>query len=148
MSSLRERNVSVVVKYFEGCNTGNLDDLLSTLDPDVTHYFLPGQFKPIRGAQHLAKYWRKFKSVLSPNWKIDHIIAQDNEVVSEWSCLWTPEATKLRLMMRGSEWYVMRDGRISEVRAYFAYSDRLNTELTGFPYGDRGYLAGATSGGA
>lgn len=140
MSSVQEHNISVVLKYFDGCNTGNLEDLLSTLDPDVTHYFLPEQFKPIRSAQHLAKYWRKFKILLNPIWKIDHIIAQDNEVVSEWSCLWTPEGTDLRLMMRGSEWYVMRDGRIAEVRAYLGYSDKTNTELTGFSYPDRGYL--------
>ena len=46
-------------------------------------------------------------------------------------------------MMRGTEWYVMRHGRIAEVRAYFAYSDKQNTELTSFPYGDRGYLGDA-----
>jgi ketosteroid isomerase-like protein len=141
MSSVEARNISVVLKYFDGCNSGDLDDLLSTLDPEVTHYFLPQQFKPIRGAQHLAKYWRKFKVLLSPTWKIDHIIGQGDEVVSEWSCVWTPEGTDLRRMMRGSEWYVMRDGRIAEVRAYFAYSDKSDTELTGFPYGSRGYLA-------
>ena len=140
MSSVEERNIAVVLEYFDGCNSGELDDLLGTLDPDVVHYFLPQQFKSIRGAQHLAKYWRKFKVLLDPTWKIDHIIAQGNEVVSEWSCLWTPERTDLRLMMRGSEWYVMRDGRISEVRAYFGYSEKSNTELTGFPYGARGYL--------
>ena len=141
MTSLEDRNVAVVLKYFDGCNTGDLADLLATLDPDVTHYFLPQQFKPIRGAQHLAKYWRKFKVLLDPAWKIDHTLAQKDEVVSEWSCLWTPEGTSKRLMMRGSEWYRMRDGRIAEVRAYFGYSAEANTELTGFPYGSRGYLA-------
>jgi len=142
MSSLEEHNMTVVLKYFEGgCNSGNLDELLSTLDPDVIHYFLPDQFKPIRGAEHLARYWRKFRNLLNPVWKIDHIIAIGNEVVSEWSCSWIPEGTDTRLMMRGSEWYVMREGRIAEVRAYFAYSDKSNTELTGFPYGSRGYLA-------
>ncbi len=141
MPSIESRNISVVLKYFDGCNTGEIDDLLSTLDPEVIHYFLPQQFKPIRGAQHLAKYWRKFKVLLNPIWKIDHIIAQDNEVVSEWSCLWTPEGTSLRLMMRGSEWYVMREDRILEVRAYFGYSDQSDTALTGFPYGSRDYLA-------
>jgi len=56
MSSIEASNVSVVLKYFEGgCNSGDLDELLSTLDPDVIHYFLPPQFKPIRGALHLAK---------------------------------------------------------------------------------------------
>jgi ketosteroid isomerase-like protein len=141
MSPEHDKNIAIVLKYFDGCNTGNLEDLLSTLDPDVTHYFLPSQFKAIRTAQHLANYWRKFKNLLNPVWKIDHIIAQGNEVVSEWSCAWTPEGTDLRLIMRGSEWYVMRDGLILEVRAYFGYSDKTNIELSGFPYPDRGYLA-------
>lgn len=140
MSSEHDKNIAVVLKYFDGCNTGNLEDLRSTLDPDVTHYFLPNQFKEIRTAEHLARYWRKFKNLLNPVWKIDHIIAQGNEVVSEWSCVWTPEGTDLRLIMRGSEWYVMRDGFILEVRAYFGYSDKTNIELAGFPYPDRGYL--------
>ena len=113
MSPIEARNISVVLKYFDGCNSGDINDLLSTLDPDVIHYFLPEQFKPIRGAEHLAKYWRKFKVLLNPTWKIDHIIAQDNEVVSEWSCLWTPQGTSRRVIMRGTEWYVMHEGRIT-----------------------------------
>ena len=141
MSPIEARNISVVLKYFDGCNSGEVNDLLSTLHPEVVHYFLPQQFKPIRGAEHLAKYWRKFKLLLNPTWRIDHILAQDHEVVSEWSCLWTPEGTNLRRMMRGSEWYVMRDETISEVRAYFGYSDQSDTVLTGFPYDSRGYLA-------
>lgn len=141
MSSLEERNIAIVLKYFDACNSGHLDDLLSTLDSEVVHYFLPPQFKPIQGALHLAKYWRKFKTRLNPTWKIDHIIAQGNEVVSEWSCQWTPEGTGSRLMMRGCEWYLLREERIAEVRAYFGYSDQSHTELTGFPYGSRGYLA-------
>ena len=60
--------------------------------------------------------------------------------MSEWSCQWTPEGTDKRLMMRGTEWYVMRSGRIVEVRAYFAYSANASTELSGFPYLDRQYL--------
>ena len=143
MPSVSEQNTSVVLQYFDGCNTGELKDLLGTLDQDVVHYFLPERFKPIQGAEHLAKYWRKFKLILNPLWKIDHIIAQHDEVVSEWSCLWTPEGTNLRLMMRGTEWYVMRNGRIAEVRAYFAYNEKLNTGLTAFPYGNRGYLGDA-----
>jgi hypothetical protein len=35
----------------------------------------------------------------------------------------------------------MRERRIAEVLAYFAYSDKANTELAGFPYGARVYLA-------
>ncbi len=140
MTDVESRNVAVVLKYFEGCNTGNIEELLSTLDPEVVHYFLPQQFKTIRGADHLARYWRKFKLLLDPTWKIDHTIAQGSEVVSEWSCLWTPEGTSIRLMMRGSEWYEVRNEKILEVRAYYGFSSESNIELSDFPYLERGYL--------
>jgi ketosteroid isomerase-like protein len=140
MTATEAKNIEVVRKYFDGCNSGDLDVLLSTVTQDVVHYFLPSRFPPIIGAEHLARYWRKYKNALDPVWSIDHIIAQGDEVVSEWSCIWTPKETQRRLMMRGSEWYIMRDLRIAEVRAYLIYNDTGNTELTGFPYGERGYL--------
>ncbi len=140
MTEAEARNVSVVRKYFDGCNSGELDVLLSTLTQDVVHYFLDPKFPPIRGAEHLAKYWRKYKAVLDPIWSIDRIVAQDHEVVSEWSCIWTPKQTQRRILTRGSEWYVMRDARIAEVRAYFVADDTAATELVGFPYGERSYL--------
>ena len=141
MTPHESNNVSVVLKYFDACNSGDVDALLSTLDPDVVHYFLPARFPPIRGAEHLAKHWRKFKHLLNPVWRIDRIMGQGDEVVSEWSCLWTPQSTSRRLMMRGTEWYVVRGGRIAEVRAYFLHDDEADAELTGFPYSDRDYLS-------
>ena len=140
MTPHESSNVSVVLKYFDGCNSGDLEVLLSTLDPHVVHYFLPTRFPPILGAEHLAKYWRKFKNLLNPVWRIDHIMGRDDEVVSEWSCRWTPQGTSRRVMMRGTEWYVMREGRIAEVRAYFLYDDSADAQLTDFPYEERDYL--------
>jgi ketosteroid isomerase-like protein len=140
-SFLEASNIAVVRRYFDGCSTGDLEVLLSTLAPDVVHYFLPHQFAPIRGAEHLARHWRKFKQVRDPIWAIDQIIAQDNQVVSEWSCIWTPKDTSERIMMRGSEWYVLRDGFISEIRAYLLHDDTKDTELTQFPYRERSYLS-------
>jgi hypothetical protein len=87
-----------------------------------------------------AKYWRAYKLALNPVWSVDHLLARDDEVVSEWSCIWTPRRTDKRLMLRGSEWYVMRDGKIAEIRAYFMSADDAHCELAGFPYGERGYL--------
>ena len=43
-------------------------------------------------------------------------------------------------VMRGSELYVTRESVIAEIRAYFLHDDLRDTELTGFPYPDRGYL--------
>jgi hypothetical protein len=43
-------------------------------------------------------------------------------------------------MARGTEWYVVRVGRIAEVRAYFIADSTANAELATFPYAQRGYL--------
>lgn len=143
MTDIETRNIAVVHKYFDACNTGNLDELLATLTADVRHYFLPASVPPIVGAEHLARYWRKYKRALDPIWSIDHIVASGDEVVSEWSCVWTPSGSGRRLMLRGSEWYVMREARIAEIRAYFIYDASANVELASFPYAARGYLRAA-----
>jgi ketosteroid isomerase-like protein len=140
VNATEAKNIEVVRKYFAGCQTGDLDALVSTLAPDVVHYFLPSRFAPIKGAEQLAKYWCKYKLGLNPVWSIDHIVARDDEVVSEWSCIWTPRKTNRRLILRGSEWYVMRGGKIAEIRAYFMSADDASCELAGFPYKERGYL--------
>jgi len=139
MTPAEAKHIEVVRRYFDGCNSGDLEVLLSTLAPDVVHYFLPSSRHSVRGAETLAKYFQKSQNVLNQVWSIDHIIAQGDEVVSEFSSIWTPRKTQKRIITRGSEWYVMRGARIAEVRAYFISDDSGNTELTGFPYAERGY---------
>jgi ketosteroid isomerase-like protein len=114
------RNIQAVRTYFDGCNSGDIALLMSTLAPEVIHYFLPSSHPPITGAEALAQYWRWWKENLDPLWAVDHVIARGDEVVSEWS--------------------VMRDSRIVEVRAYFMASSKHSIQLPTFPYGDRGYL--------
>jgi len=140
MTDAESQNLSVVRRYFDGCNSGDLDTLLSTMTAGVRHYFLPASFPPITGADHLARYWRKYKQVLDPRWSIDRLVADGDAVVSEWSCLWTPPGTGKRVMSRGTEWYAMRDGKIDEIRAYFIADPAADTELAGFAYEQRGYL--------
>jgi hypothetical protein len=95
-----QHNVDVVLRSFGGCNTGELDDLLPTLAEDVIHYFLPESFPTIRGAEHLARFWRKYKRTLDPIWRIDRIIGAGDLVVSEWSCPWRPSVTSPWVMSR------------------------------------------------
>lgn len=135
-----EPNIAIVLKYFDCCNTGNIEEMKSTLEDDVVHYFLPDVHAPIRGAEHLSKYWGKFRQIYHPTWKIDHAIASGDEVVSEWSCAHTLPYSGKRMMFRGTEWYVLKNHRIAEVRAYYQYDEGSDCQLNGFPYTDRGYL--------
>ena len=135
-----EAHVQIVLRYFDGCNTGDVEQLKLTLADNVVHYFLPEVHHPVRGAEHLANYWRKFKQVYHPTWKIDHTIASGDEVVSEWSCAYTLPSTGRRMMFRGTEWYVITSQRIAEVRAYYQYDETRDCQLNGFPYANRGYL--------
>ena len=49
-----DAHIEVVLDYFAGCNTGEIEHLLRTLDDDVVHYFLPAVHPPIRGARPIS----------------------------------------------------------------------------------------------
>ena len=142
MDTFEARNIAVVRRYFDGCNSGDLDELLKHARARRRTYFLPKSFLTIQGAMHLAKLWQKYKSLLQPIWRIDEIIGHGDRVVSEWSVLWTPVGKTHQIMSRGTEWYIVRDGLIAEIRAYFGAerSVEIDTELADFPYSERGYL--------
>jgi len=142
MDTFEARNIAVVRRYFDGCNSGDLDELLKHARARRRTYFLPKSFLTIQGAMHVAKFWQKYKSLLQPIWRIDEIIGHGDRVVSEWSVLWTPVGKTHQIMSRGTEWYIVRDGLIAEIRAYFGAerSVEIDTELADFPYSERGYL--------
>ena len=139
MSVSEAENVEVVRRYYDACNAGDLDALRATLTPDAVHFFLPGRFKPVQGAEHFARYWVKNRKEFDARWSVDRVLAQGDEVVVEWSMFWTPKGAPRRIVTRGTEWYVMRGCRIAEVRAYFNADAAASTELAGFPYAQRGY---------
>jgi len=136
-----EANVQTVHKYFDACNSGDLDALISTLDSEVVHYFLPETHKPIRGGRELARYWRTFHIVYKPVWRIDHVLANGDEVVVEWSCAYLQRGKPDRMMFRGVDWNLLKAGRIVEIRAYYQHEESRDCELTEFPYKQRGYLS-------
>jgi len=138
---MKGTNSQVVLKYFDACNTGDVGELMATMEADVGHYFLPPVHRAIHGAEHLARYWSKFKRLFDPVWRVDHIIEAGDEVVIEWSCAYTPRGGSERRMFRGTEWYIMRNQRIAEVRAYYTYDEERDCQLTDFDYAQRGYLS-------
>ena len=140
VTRMTAENGQVVLTYFDACNSGDVSELMATMDSAVVHYFLQPADRAIHGAEHLARYWSKFKRRFDPVWRIDHLVEVGDEVVREWSCSYVPRGGSERRMFRGTEWYVMRNRLIAEVRAYYVYDEARDCQLTDFEYAARGYL--------
>lgn len=132
--------IDIINTYYHGCNTGDIDLMVSTFTPDVVHYFV--DHSVVTGAKELANYWHKVAPKTQANWEMDHVIIQEPEAVIEWSMRWTPPGTKEPEILRGTEWYSFKDNKIAEIRSYhnnYYLQDKRNRELRDFDYKDRGY---------
>ena len=131
-------NVKTVTRNIEDCNSGVLADTVPTLADDVVHNFLSERFPPIRGAEHLARFWRKSKQVSDSVWSIDQILAQGDPVVSECSLIWLPWRRAVGSCCGGRSVDNARAGVTAEVRGYFVYDEQTDGELTSFRKPSRG----------
>ncbi|MCZ6888251.1 MAG: nuclear transport factor 2 family protein [Gammaproteobacteria bacterium] len=132
--------IEVIQAYYQGCNTADAILMQSTFTEDVVHYFV--DHGAVTGAQALANYWVKAGPRTQAHWTLDHALVEEPEAVIEWSMRWTPVQTDEPEILRGSEWFLFRDGKIAEIRAYHAnhyLSNVRNRELWDFPYASRGY---------
>jgi hypothetical protein len=61
-------------------------------------------------------------------------------VAIEWTMTWRDPEKDERRLDRGAEWFLIRDGKIAEVRAYH-HGGKKNPQgdLLGFDHGGRGY---------
>ncbi len=103
------------------------------------HYFLPPGTKPVQGNEHLGRYWSKIVELIAAEWRVEHAMASEDEAVIEWSMQWTSPEDAQHHIWHGAEWYVLRDGLISEIRAYYDQRNNEDMGLVGFPYAERGY---------
>jgi ketosteroid isomerase-like protein len=133
--------LEVIRRYYDGCSTGDVEAMCATLDEDVVHFFLAPNVgsAPVRGAEHLARYWRKVAATIEARWVVDHCLAGEREAVIEWTMFWKPTGAAQRVATRGAEWFTfVEDGRIAEIRSYYQQRQE-STCLDGFPYTTRGY---------
>ncbi len=132
--------IETIRTYYRGCNSADVPLMLSTFTEDVVHYFV--DHSAVQGAGQLANYWKKVAPRTQANWHLDHALVQEPEAVIEWSMRWTPVATGIPEILRGSEWYLFREGKIAEIRSYhnnFYLQHPSNRELRDFDYAGRGY---------
>jgi hypothetical protein len=134
------RYIDTIQTYYRGCNTADVDLMMSTFTEDVVHYFV--DHGAVRGAQGLASYWAKVAPRTQANWVLDHALVDEPEAVIEWSMQWVPAQTGATELLRGSEWYLFRDDKIAEIRSYhnnYYLQDPKNRELHDFDYAQRSY---------
>lgn len=132
--------IDQIKRYYDGCNTADVDLMMSTFTDDVVHYFV--DHTKVEGASGLANYWAKVAPKTQANWHLDHAIVQDDEAVIEWSMKWQPFVTKTPEILRGSEWYVFVGDKIAEIRSYhnnYYLAQPKNRDLWDFDYEARGY---------
>jgi ketosteroid isomerase-like protein len=142
--------LEMITRYYDGCSAGDVETMLGTLDPEVVHFFLAPNVgsAPVRGADHLARYWRKVAAMIEARWVVDHALVGAGEAVIEWTMFWRPDGAPDRVATRGAEWFTFAaDGRIREIRSYYQQRPE-TTELDGFPYADRGYSVRGSEGSA
>ncbi|MHA6783942.1 nuclear transport factor 2 family protein [Pseudonocardia saturnea] len=143
--------LETITRYYDGCTAGDVVKMVGTLDPGVVHWFLAPNVgsAPVRGAEHLARYWRKVAGLIEARWVVDHALVGEAEAVIEWTMFWRPqnhddEGVADRVATRGAEWFTFAaDGRIAEIRSYYQQRPE-TTQLDGFPYADRGYSTAGT----
>jgi hypothetical protein len=132
--------IETIQAYYQGCNDADVELMASTLTDDVVHYFV--DHAPVHGAHGLASFWSKVGPRTRARWRLDHALVGGDEAVIEWTMRWTPVGTEREEVLRGTEWYRFRGGRIAEIRSYHVnwhLRDPGNFELRGFDYAGRGY---------
>lgn len=131
---------TTVRRYMQACNDGDPDALRAAFAPDVEAYFI--DIAPVRGREALAQFWRKVHEKTGALWTCDRVIAAGDEVVVEWTETWLPRGATDRVLSRGVDLFVLRDGLIREIRQYHrpaALPWSQPFEMQGFDYPGRGY---------
>jgi ketosteroid isomerase-like protein len=125
--------------YYRDLNTGDPEKVARHFQPDANHYYT--RLGPHQSARAIGELTEQGVKFLDASWHLEHAIEQGNEVVIEWTMLWCdPRKQNERMIDRGTEWFVVRDGLIAEVRAYH-HSDAKNRQgnLLGFDHAGRGH---------
>ena len=78
--------------------------------------------------------------MIDGQWYLEHGIEQGDEAVIEWTMTWRDPSSGEKRLDRGTEWFLMRDGKIAEVRAYH-HGGKKNPQgdLLGFDHAGRGH---------
>jgi ketosteroid isomerase-like protein len=129
-------HVDHIRSYYESLNSGDAEAVAAHFTDDAVHYYT--RREPHVGARAIAGNAVLAVTHLNAVWTCEHLVESADEVAIEWTMAFDHPRTGERLLDRGAEFLAIRDGLISEVRAY--YNER-GGDLSGFDHVARGHTA-------
>ncbi len=131
-------NLDHIRSYYEALNTGDADAVAAHFTDDAVHYYT--RLGPHEGAQRIGQNAELGVGMIDGQWYVEHGIESGDEAVIEWTMTWRDPKSGEKRLDRGTEWFVMRDGKIAEVRAYH-HGGKKNPQgdLLGFDHAGRGH---------
>lgn len=127
-----------VHSYYDALNSGDPDLVASHFTDDAVHYYT--RLGPHEGARKIGEHTKWAVETIEGQWFVENGIEQGDQACIEWTMTWRDAETGERRLDRGSEWFLFRDGKIAEVRAYFHGGKRNRSgDLIGFDHAGRGY---------
>jgi ketosteroid isomerase-like protein len=124
--------------YYEALNTGDAAAVSAHFTEDAVHYYT--RLGPHEGAKAIGDLTALGVSRIAAQWYVENAIEQGDQVAIEWTMTWRDPQSGDKRLDRGTEWFLVRDGKIAEVRAYH-HGGKKNPQgdLLGFDHAGRGY---------
>jgi ketosteroid isomerase-like protein len=131
-------HVDHIRSYYAALNSGDADAVTSHFTDDAVHYYT--RLGPHEGAETIGSYAALGVESIDAQWYVENAIEEGEQVVIEWTMTWRAPNSGAQRLDRGTEWFLIRDGKIAEVRAYH-HGGKKNPQgdLLGFDHKGRGY---------
>ena len=124
--------------YYETLNRGDAKAVSAHFTEGAVHYYT--RLGPHEGAETIGGFAALGVSTIDAQWYVENAIEQGDQVAIEWTMTWRDPKTDAKRLDRGTEWFLIREGRIAEVRAYH-HGGKQNPQgdLLGFDHEGRGH---------
>jgi ketosteroid isomerase-like protein len=124
--------------YYEDLNVGNAEAVSAHFTDDAVHYYT--RLGPHEGAETIGRYAAFGVEQIDARWHLENLVEQGDQVAIEWTMTWRDPEKDERRLDRGAEFFLIRNSRIAEVRAYHHGGKRNpQGDLLGFDHAGRGY---------
>ena len=132
-------HVDHIRSYYAALNTGDADAVAAHFTADATHYYT--RLGPHEGAETIGQMTNLAVEGIEARWFVENALEGDgDEAVIEWTMTWRDPKSGERRLDRGAEWFLFRDGKIAEVRAYHHGGPKNPSgDLLGFDHRGRGH---------